>query len=239
MTCYSVVINNPTDTDREQIESARALGWRVVGQLEKGESGTPHYQLAITAPVEWKTMKSHFTRANIQEAEDPEALEKYCQKKKTRVVDFTAPKAEKPKKESAYTSSDFFNDVFHEIYEQHEDAADGLIEHDDSLKIFDAAVNQLVVENGYAIAIRATRPDVRSAYRKYRYAMWSVFHAENIAPEDIQDADAPNEGHHDECSDGSSHSSGSSNHEEQASDCEEETASEQGSDASYPARRAR
>jgi len=189
MTCYSVVINNPTDTDREQIESARALGWRVVGQLEKGESGTPHYQLAITAPVDWKHMKSHFKRANIQEAEDPEALEKYCQKKKTRVLDFSPRPEPAQKKESNYSSADFYNEVFQEIYEQHEDAADGLIEHDDSLKIFDAAVNQLVVENGYAIAIRATRPDVRSAYRKYRYAMWSVFHAENIAVENIQDAD--------------------------------------------------
>jgi len=189
MTCYSVVINNPTDTDRLQIDAARALGWRVVGQLEEGESGTPHYQLAITAPVDWKHMKSHFKRANIQEAEDPEALEKYCTKKKTRVVNFTTPKAEKPKKESNYSSADFYNDVFQEIYEQHEDAADGLIQHDDSLKVFDAAVSQLVVENGYAIAIRATRPDVRSAYRKYRYAMWSVFHAENIAVENIQDAD--------------------------------------------------
>jgi len=189
MTCYSVVINNPTDTDKAQIDAAQQAGWRVVGQLEQGDNGTPHYQLCVTAPVEWKTMKSHFTRANIQEAEDPEALEKYCQKKKTRVVNLTAPLTTHPKKQDTYNSSDFYNAVFKEAYAQNGEDTDDLINKDNNLLTYDAAVNQMILENGYHIAVRATRPDVRSAYRKYRYAMWSVWHAQNIAVEDIQDAD--------------------------------------------------
>ena len=182
MTCYSVVINNPTDTDKEQIESARALGWRVVGQLEKGDNGTPHYQLCITAPVEWKTMKSHFKRANIQEAEDPEALEKYCTKNKTRVLDLTEKKPLSKKREQ-YSSADFYNDVFQEAFEQNGEGTDELINKDNNLQTYDAAVNQLILQNGYDIAVRATRPDVRSAYRKYRYAMWSVWFNDNIGSE--------------------------------------------------------
>ena len=188
MTCYSVVINNPTDTDKEQIESARALGWRVVGQLEKGDNGTPHYQLCITAPVEWKQMKSHFKRANIQEAEDPEALEKYCTKKATRVLDLTNVKP-KSKKREQYSSADFYNDVFQEIHEQFAEASDELVKNVSNLLTYDLAVNQLILQSGYDIAVRATRPDVRSAYRKYRYAMWSVWYNDNIGSEHKQDAD--------------------------------------------------
>lgn len=188
MTCYSVVINNPTDTDKAQIDAATQAGWRVVGQLEKGDNGTPHYQLCVTAPVEWKTMKSHFTRANIQEAEDPEALEKYCTKKATRVLDLTNVKP-KSKKREQYSSADFYNDVFHEAYEQNGEGTDELINKDNNLQTYDAAVNQLILQNGYDIAVRATRPDVRSAYRKYRYAMWSVWFNDNIGNEHNQNAD--------------------------------------------------
>jgi len=188
MTCYSVVINNPTETDEGQIAAAKQAGWRVVGQLEKGDNGTPHYQLCVTAPVEWKTMKSHFTRANIQEAEDPEALEKYCQKKATRVLDLTDRK-QPNKKKDAYSSEVFYNDVFAEAYEQNGEGTDELINKDDNLLTYDAAVNQLILTKGYSVAVRATRPDVRSAYRKYRYAMWSVWHNDNIDIEHNQDAD--------------------------------------------------
>lgn len=179
MTCYSVVINNPTSTDEGQIALAKQAGWRVVGQLEKGDNGTPHYQLCVTAPVDWKQMKSHFTRANIQEAEDPEALEKYCQKKATRVLDLT-DRTQLTKKKEQYSSADFYNAVFKEAYEQNGEGTDDLINKDNNLLTYDAAVNQLILENGYHIAVRATRPDVRSAYRKYRYAMWSVWYAENV-----------------------------------------------------------
>jgi len=189
MTCYSVVINNPTETDEGQIAAAKQAGWRVVGQLEKGDNGTPHYQLCVTAPVEWKTMKSHFTRANIQEAEDPEALERYCTKTRTRVLDLTAKTPRTKNVKDAYSSEVFYNDVFAEAYEQNGEGTDELINKDDNLQTYDAAVNQLILTKGYSVAVRASRPDVRSAYRKYRYAMWSVWHAQNIAVEDIQDAD--------------------------------------------------
>jgi len=137
-------------------------------------------------------MKSHFKRANIQEAEDPEALEIYCQKKKTRVVNLTPPKDTSKQKET-YNSTDFYNDVFTEAYEQFAEATDELIKNDDNLLTYDLAVNQLILQNGYGIAVRATRPDVRSAYRKYRYAMWTVWHNDNVGIEHNQDADESEE----------------------------------------------
>jgi len=187
-TWYSVVINNPTPADEVDINSARAMGWNIEGQLEVGKNGTPHYQLAVCTQEPWKVVKGQFPRANIQEAQDPEALRKYVVKTATRVLDLT--EAPKPRKRAPpQGSAAFYESVFEEAYTQFGMAIDEMIKNDDTLKVFDLAVNQLILENGYDMAVRATRPDVRAAYRKYRYAMWSVWYHKNIPQEDIQDAD--------------------------------------------------
>jgi len=184
MNTYSVVINNPTDQDEAALQSARSKGWRIVGQKEVGQNGTPHYQLAVTSDVDWKTMKSHFKRANIQEARDPEALETYCVKEETRVLDFAQKREGKQRPVLAQATIQFFESMFKEMYATHEDAADELIKADDTLKLYDQAVNEMILVEGYATALRATRPDVRSTYRKYRYAMWSVWWYKNAEQED-------------------------------------------------------
>jgi len=191
-TWYSVVINNPTPQDEADINSAKTLGWLVEGQLEVGKNGTPHYQLAVGTNEPWKVLKGHFPRANIQEAEDPVALRKYVVKEATRVLDLTAAPKER-KRAPPQGSAAFYEDVFEEAYTQFGLGVDEMIKADSTLKVYDMAVNQLILEKGYDIAVRATRPDVRAAYRKYRYAMWSVWYHKNIPAEDIEDAD-DNEG---------------------------------------------
>jgi len=186
-TWYSVVVNNPTAQDEAALTEARSKGWLIEGQMEKGKNGTPHYQLALRTDEGWTAIKQLLPRANIQEAEDPVALRRYVVKEATRVLDLTpVPTKKQPRR--TYNSADFYNDVFHEAHEQFNAATDELIKNDDTLKVYDLAVNQLILQNGYDIAIRATRPDVRSAYRKYRYAMWSVWYNDNIGNEHTQDA---------------------------------------------------
>jgi hypothetical protein len=187
-TWYSVVVNNPTDQDEAALKEARSKGWLIEGQMEKGKNGTPHYQLALRTDEGWTAIKQLLPRANIQEAEDPVALRRYVVKEATRVLDLT-PVPTKKKPQRTYNSADFYNDVFNEAHEQFNADTDELVKNDDTLKVYDLAVNQLILQNGYDIAIRATRPDVRSAYRKYRYAMWSVWYNDNIGSEHRQDAD--------------------------------------------------
>jgi len=87
-TAWSVTINNPTPADEEAIALARQRGWIVEGQLEKGENGTPHYQLMVKTPqVRFAAMKKAFARAHIEQARSPVALAQYVVKETTRVGD--------------------------------------------------------------------------------------------------------------------------------------------------------
>lgn len=84
-TCWSVTINNPTESDHEAIALARQKGWTVTGQLEKGVEGTYHYQLMVRTPqLRFSAMKKQFDRAHIEVARDPAALSKYVRKEATR-----------------------------------------------------------------------------------------------------------------------------------------------------------
>lgn len=86
-TCWSVTINNPTPLDEEQIALARQVGWKVVGQLEKGVQGTAHYQLMVRTPqVRFSQVKKAFSRGHVEIAKNPSALEAYVHKGDTRVA---------------------------------------------------------------------------------------------------------------------------------------------------------
>lgn len=85
-TIWSLTINNPTEADEEDIARARQKGWKVDGQLEKGENGTTHYQLILKTPqVRFSAVKKAFPRAHIEVARNPTALEQYVKKDDTRV----------------------------------------------------------------------------------------------------------------------------------------------------------
>jgi len=86
-TCWSVTINNPLPADDENIALAKQKsGWKVEGQLEKGENGTPHYQLMVKTPqTRFGSIKKAFPRAHIEPARDIKALSKYVSKEETRI----------------------------------------------------------------------------------------------------------------------------------------------------------
>jgi len=82
---WSLTINNPTSADEEEIARARQKGWKVDGQLEKGENGTTHYQLILKTPqVRFSAIKKAFSRAHIEVARNVQALENYVHKEDTR-----------------------------------------------------------------------------------------------------------------------------------------------------------
>lgn len=84
-TAWSVTINNPTPSDDEEIALARQKGWKVEGQKEVGEGGTPHYQLLVRTPqVRFSAVKKAFSRAHIEPAKNVEALANYVVKEETR-----------------------------------------------------------------------------------------------------------------------------------------------------------
>lgn len=84
-TMWSVTINNPSADDEESINLARQKGWQVLGQLEVGAEGTPHYQLAVKTPqVRFSSLKKAFPRAHIEVAKSAPALLKYVEKESTR-----------------------------------------------------------------------------------------------------------------------------------------------------------
>jgi len=88
-TRWSVTINLKTvsrSTAEECIARARQRDWRVFGQLEQGDSGTEHFQLAVATPqVRFSAVKKVFPTAHIEVAKDWNALLAYCSKEETRV----------------------------------------------------------------------------------------------------------------------------------------------------------
>jgi len=89
-TKWSVTINMKTAISQQTAEhciaTARQQGWSVIGQIERGEQGTKHFQLAVATPqVRFSAVKKMFPGAHIEVAKDWSALLKYCQKEDTRV----------------------------------------------------------------------------------------------------------------------------------------------------------
>jgi len=84
-TCWSVTINNPTESD---LKPELPAGWRMEGQIEKGDEGTEHYQGMVNTPqVRFSAVKKVFPRAHIELAKNRKALEKYVHKSETRIAE--------------------------------------------------------------------------------------------------------------------------------------------------------
>lgn len=87
--CWSITINNPTQEELALWQRATEHHWvkEALGQLEVGESGTPHIQgLLRTTQVRFAQVKKLFPRAHIEVARNVNALAKYVQKEDTRVA---------------------------------------------------------------------------------------------------------------------------------------------------------
>lgn len=86
--CWSITINNPTETD---LTTTLPAGWSVEGQIEEGDEGTPHYQAMLKTPqVRFSAVKKIFPRAHIESARNRSALQKYVHKDETRVAEVEA-----------------------------------------------------------------------------------------------------------------------------------------------------
>lgn len=197
---WSVTINNPTSQDEEEIALARQRGWEVDGQLEKGENGTPHYQLRVkTGQVRFSAMKKAFSRAHIEVARNDAALQNYVHKEETRVGDL-------PTQQDMYPSLSKFWYLLTMYY-----AADfewgSYNGEEDSLRLhraemdrsfnanpliyFDQAVGQLI-RHGYVVESIATNPAVRSSFKNYWRSIFTRtmrFKEQNSNVLNLQNAD--------------------------------------------------
>lgn len=86
---WSVTVNCKSvsrSTAEGCIAHARQLGWRVYGQIERGDAGTEHFQLAVSTPqVRFSAVKKVFPTAHIELANNWAALMEYCKKEDTRL----------------------------------------------------------------------------------------------------------------------------------------------------------
>ena len=160
-TTWSVTINNPNAADEESISSARQAGWRVDGQKEVGENGTPHYQLIVKTPqVRFSAVKARFPRAHIEIARNIEALENYVHKDETRVA-LLAQQSE------LYPSLQKVWDMFYEWLELDKNVKEFCGSNPDRmLKFFDQFIGE-AIEDGYVLETMAVNPQIRSSVKNY------------------------------------------------------------------------
>lgn len=175
-TCWSVTINNPTEQDELEVQVARAMkGWKVLGQIEVGENGTPHYQLMVKSPqVRFAQMKKMFSRGHIEVARNPKQLEAYVQKEETRVGALPQQSEQYP------NQSAFWELVYNKIVDynlidmtnQGSRAAWWRKDFErppfdkDPMKVFDFVVGQLI-RTGYYVESHAMNPQVRGAWKNW------------------------------------------------------------------------
>lgn len=192
---WSVTINNPTPEDEESINLARQRGWKVSGQLERGEHGTIHYQLAVQTPqIRFSAVKKAFPRAHIEVAKSPLALLNYVAKEETRAGDL-------PEKQDKYPSlSKFWDLVFAYLNDIGKEGLDAIALEEGHVKFYrverhtqyvkhplcmlDEASRHLI-KNGYHIEGIAGNPSIRS--------QWNLFHDELLLRSYLSKTDVANE----------------------------------------------
>lgn len=178
-TCWSVTINNPTEQDELEVQVARATkGWKVFGQIEVGENGTPHYQLMVKSPqVRFVQMKKMFSRGHIEVARNPKQLEAYVQKEETRVGSLPQQSEQYPNQsafwELVYHRCHYYNLIDMNTYNSPRlgwwmKEYDSILFESDVMVMFDIIVGDLIRE-GYYVEAHAMNPQVRGAWKH-----WSI-----------------------------------------------------------------
>lgn len=191
-TAWSVTINNPVSADEENIALARQKGWKVEGQLEKGENGTPHYQLLVKTPqVRFSALKKAFPRAHIEQARNVTALEKYVHKEETREGTLQTD-------QEKYPSMTKLWDLMYEYFlscNYIDCSWDGewfkkTTGNQKPLQLFDEAINHLI-RKGYFVESMGVNPQVRGCFDRY----WSsiLFRCEGRRQTDRQTDEKINE----------------------------------------------
>lgn len=160
---WSVTVNLKTvsrDTADECIARARQAGWTVLGQLEEGEQGTSHYQLAVQTPqVRFSAVKKMFPTAHIEVAKDWHALVQYCQKDETRVEPL-AKQVSNP-----FLTWKTVRDKFFEWYSAEYDTQLQVSE-EERLKYWDTFIG-LSIREGMEVDVIGVNPQYRSCILRY------------------------------------------------------------------------
>jgi hypothetical protein len=163
-TCWSVTINNPTESDKDNVGLAKQrAGWKVDGQEEQGENGTVHYQMIVKTPqTRFSTIKKAFPRAHIEIARDPKALEKYVHKSDTKI-------GELPNDDRFPTSVTKLWELFAiEIDEFYPKGQYVDWDGDEFLIQFDKVIGYLILK-GYHVESFGVNPQIRSSIKKFGY----------------------------------------------------------------------
>lgn len=164
---WSVTINNPSQVDEYNIAQARQRGWKVEGQLEQGENGTPHYQLLVrTHQVRFSTIKTAFPRAHIEVARDARALQKYVHKDETRVASLQVDQSMYPSQLQLF---DWFSLYYKQLKREYPKMP--------NLEIWDLMVRQKI-QQGYMIGAEVMNPQIRAFIKRFGEAI--VIRAENL-----------------------------------------------------------
>lgn len=164
-TNWSVTINNPTASDEEAIALARQRGWKVDGQLERGDQGTLHYQLAVRTPqVRFSQVKKAFPRAHIEVARNAAALAAYVHKSDTQIAPLAVQSDRYP------SLSKFWDLIYDRICDEIGHPADDLLSGEYTLDLFDKVVYQLIAD-GYHVETLAVNPQTRTCFLKFGKAL--------------------------------------------------------------------
>lgn len=165
-TCWSLTINNPEQSDEDNIQEARLKGWKVEGQKERGEEGTEHYQLMLKTPqVRGSAVKKQFPRAHIEVARNTLALSKYVHKEDTRV--------EELKNDDKYPSPTKLMGLFQQYCDDEFKAISNKYKHAyhdlpgaKLLEVFDDCIRYLI-SSGYYVEAYGVNPQIRSSIKNY------------------------------------------------------------------------
>lgn len=182
--CWSITINNPTQEDHNSLELLKTFNWfkSWKGQLEKGESETPHIQGSLrTEHIRFSAVKKALPRAHIEAARNATALDRYVQKEDTRVAALPAIKATSP--------ADLYREIMMYVYDDlcsvskqwsvdewfvNEDHEDERIREKwnsyRGLVLLDHVATRLIMK-GARIEMYVSNPAVRSSYERFFRAM--------------------------------------------------------------------
>lgn len=164
--CWSITINNPTDSDTK----CDHPGWSLDGQYEIGAEGTRHFQgiLKTGKQVRFSAVKRVFPRAHIEVARNRKALEAYVKKEETRVGEF---------QRTEIPNMFVFQDTIAKAFDMEElqrrwldEDISKMYKHDINemaLAYTDELVAQHIVQGGRGLEFIAINPMWRSSWKKF------------------------------------------------------------------------
>lgn len=170
-TCWAITINNPTEEDMTTTLPAK---WTIIGQMEKGKDGTPHYQAMLTTPqVRFSAIKKVYPRAHIELAKNKAALQKYVKKEDSRISSVPDRSSNIPTlfdyqhTVASYWDDDEFTALCDEHYSMVESSKVKFVLDDVALAYVDKLVAQDIEDGLCGVEFIAINPMWRSAWKKF------------------------------------------------------------------------